>query len=406
MKSQRSGISERGSVTVAVLVTVLIVAVFATAFMENVGHDFRRTSAFERSVRAIYLAQAGANHATADLVGPGTGALGTQALPVSFGGGAYWSEVTDNGDGSFTILAYGRLGEQVRAYEVVLAPEQIPLFTKALFGDLDLGASGTVFTDSYDSDLGSYASQAVNVDPLSGMTYAQQNGSLGSNANITIDGTVTVLGDATPGPGGSVIVSGGSAYIAGSTAPAVTTTPFPPIEFNPSGTSAGNFSTTGSVTFTAGEYHYTDFEGKANADIRFQGDVVLFVDGALSLAGQAKITIDPGATLTIYHSGDDISLTGGGVLNSTEEPEALKIFSNGSTVKFGGKSAFYGAIYAPNGSIDPGGTPNIYGSFVGKSIQINGTAAFHYDEALGKAPDSTTILRTVSWRPVSTADIN
>ncbi len=45
------------------------------------------------------------------------------------------------------------------------------------------------------------ASQAVNTHPVTGDTYANADGSLGSNADISINGNVTVLGSAIPGPG-------------------------------------------------------------------------------------------------------------------------------------------------------------------------------------------------------------
>ena len=240
--------SERGSVIVIVLAAVIAVAAFSSAFMQNVGHDYRRTGSMERSLRAVYIAEAGVNHAILDVLAAGSGILGSSAAPVSFGGGGYWSTTVDHGDDSYTVTAFGRLGDQLKALEVVIAPEEIPLFTKALFGDLDLGATGTVFTDSYDSDSGSYASQAVLVDPDTGMLYAKANGSLGSNANIVINGTVTVLGDATPGPGGSVIIAGGTAFISGSTAPADSTNPLPDIDFSPTGPYLGNLSTTTDMT--------------------------------------------------------------------------------------------------------------------------------------------------------------
>jgi Putative Ice-binding-like adhesive domain len=396
---------ERGSMLVIVLAAVVVVAAFAFALMQNAGHDHRRTSALERGVRAVYLAEAGANHAIADLAVLGAGSVGSQTSPVAFGGGGYWFDIVDNGDGSFTVTSFGQTGEQIRAMEVILAPEEVPLFTKALFGDLDLGATGNVFTDSYDSDLGSYASQATNVDAVTGRTYAKSEGALGSNANITLNGGVIILGDATPGPGGSVFVNGGASYVAGSTAPSLTTTPMPAIEFNPSGASTGDFSSSADVTFTAGEYHYTDFTAKSQAVFTFEGDVILYVDADLSVTAQAQLVVSPGATVTIYHQGDNISLTGGGVVNQTQLPVNFKVFSTAEDVKFGGNSSFYGAVYAPNGTIDPGGTTDIHGSFVGREIMINGTADFHYDESLGKAPDSMTTLRPVSWRRVSVAGL-
>ena len=179
----------------------------------------------------------------------------------------------------------------------------------------------------------------------------------------------------------------------------------PEIEFNPSGASSGDFSTSAAVTITAGEYHYTNFDAKAQGVVTFEGDVTLYIDEDISVSAQAQLVVAPGASVTIYHQGDSISLTGGGVVNESQLPANFKVFSTGTQVSFGGGSSFHGAIYAPNGTIDPGGTTSIHGSFVAREIMINGTADFHYDESLGRAKDSVTVLRPVSWRRVSAADL-
>ena len=392
----------RGSVLLAVIIVVLALAGLALAFLETGVQETKTNTIAGEKSRVGYIAETGVNEATADLLTGGSGSFGSPTAPVTFGAGEYWVQATDNGDGTFTILSVGRVNDQMEAIEVVLAPEDVPLFSRALFGDLDLGAKGTVVTDSYDSDLGSYASQATNTHVPTGLTYALPNGHLGSNRNIILRGGVTVLGNATPGPGYTVQVNGAGVYVNGATTPAPTPTILPPVDYNPAGSASGSFSTNSSYTFTAGTYHFSSFEARANADIHFQGDVKIYVDGDFSAAGLSGLTVDPGATVVIYHAGNDFSVTGGGVINVLQKPVDFRVHSRASRVKFDGNSSFYGVVYAPHGSLDPGGTSDIFGSFVARQIDVGGTARFHYDEALARlAPDSFKRLKRVSWRRVS-----
>jgi hypothetical protein len=277
-------------------------------------------------------------------------------------------------------------------------------FTKGLFGDLDLGAAGTVFTDSYDSDLGTYASQATNFHPASGRTFALPNGDLGSNGEITLRGTVVVIGDATPGPGHSVSISGGGVIVAGSTAPASESTSLTAAGYDPPIAAGGAFSqNSGTHTFGSGSYRYTSFSLGSKASYVVAGDVTLYVDGNFSVGAQATIEIQPGASLTIRQGGADFDLGGGGILNGTQEPGAFIVFSEATSVKITGNSGLYGAVYAPGAIIEPKGTSAIFGSFVGRQVYVGGTADFHYDEALARKSIDGLLGRFIvlSWRKVA-----
>jgi hypothetical protein len=119
------------------------------------------------------------------------------------------------------------------------------------------------------------------------------------------------------------------------------------------------------------------------------------------VAGQAKIVIALGGSLTIHHGGSKMEVQGGGVVNVSKIPRNFKVLSTGDLVTLAGNSELHGAVYAPNGVVDPAGVTDIYGSFVGKQIYIGGTANFHFDEALMRNPELRSKLKVVSWRRVS-----
>ena len=66
------------------------------------------------------------------------------------------------------------------------------------FGDESMLMDSNAMVDSYDSSLGTYASQATNgTDPDH---YAGESGNVGSNGNIDLLANTVVHGNATPGP--------------------------------------------------------------------------------------------------------------------------------------------------------------------------------------------------------------
>jgi hypothetical protein len=382
------------------VILILILAGLASSFMEAGVWESKANVAYAQMSRALYLAEAGANLAIADIDAGGDGNLGTKDTPVPFGGGGYWTSAVDHGDGSYTITSTGDDSGRRKAVEVVLASKTAEIFSKALFGQQDLDMSGTVFMDSYDSELGTYASQAVNTHPVTGDTYANANGGAGSNGNVTVGGNVTVLGDATPGPGGSVAIND-DAYVDGSTAPAEDVTVLAPVPYAPPIASAGDFSTNGNQTITAGVHRFDGFSVGAKGKLTFTGAVTLYVDNDFSVTGQAEIIVAPGASVTIYHNGASFNLSGGGLVNKTELPENFRVLSNANTVEFSGGSGYYGMVYAPNGDVIPSGTSDVYGSFVGNRILVSGTINFHYDEVLGRKNTFTFgTPDVVSWRKV------
>lgn len=391
--------SERGSAMVIGVIVIFIIAAVASVFVSSGVADSRHRQSSIHRTKVLYVAEAGVKNAISELNTGGDGVIGTKDAQVSFGGGTYYTTATSLGGDCYSVVSVGRIGDERRAVEIILAPVSNSLFKKAMFGDLDLGATGNVFVDSYDSELGTYATQAVNSHGPTGETYAKANGTLGSNRNIRLTGSVTVLGDAQPGPGYGVSTTG-SVYVEGSTAPRDAPEPLAPINYEPPIGSSGNLTYTGtsSVSWGAGTYRYNKLTMTGQSTLTINGDVILYIDGNLSLTGGSKLILADGASLTIHHNGSNFALTGSGVLNTSQKPEKLKVYTQASNVSFTGNSGFYGAIYAPNGNIRPTGTSDLFGSIIGRTITITGSAEFHYDEDLARSNDSTTRLRIASWR--------
>ena len=76
------------------------------------------------------------------------------------------------------------------------------------------------------------------------------------------------------------------------------------------------------------------------------------------------------------------AFTGNGVVNVTQVPGNLQIFSTGPTLSLDGTAGFYGAVIAPTTDIILAGTGEYYGTNLGRTGDADGTSTIHVDESL------------------------
>ena len=132
--------------------------------------------------------------------------------------------------------------------------------------------------------------------------------------------------------------------------------------------------------------------------------VEIYVTGGITVGGTSQIVLGPGVTATIYFAGN-VDIQGNGMVNSNNQPGDLELYGiqpgNGGTqtVALGGNGQLTAAVYAPGADIavnGSGSNGHVYGSFVGKTVTMNGVTNLHYDEALGKG-GLINNYKIVSW---------
>lgn len=403
---------DRGTVLVLAVVAILLLVGLSGGLLTQSVIEGRQSAEQIEAMRTFYLAEAGMNRSMAELIAnadlDGNGTIGS--VTGSAGGGTYQTTVTVQGNAR-TVQSSGYFASSCRLLEGTFDLQSSPLFTKALFGDLSLGTNGTVFADSYNSTMGSYASQAVNFHAPTGKTYARTEGDLGSNMGISLGGTsATVFGDVTPGPGHMVSMSG-SPFVYGSTAPASSSSPLSPLTYNPPIGSGGLFQAQANdtVSLGPGTFRYDRFLVSGSANVTLNGNVTLYVDESFSITGNAQVTLAADANVTIYADGP-FSVDGTGIVTVNQGGGALEFLvyatgtntGPGSEVKLSGTSDFYGAVYAPGRVVDVSGTSRVFGALVGKSITASGTADFHYDEALATlGATAAPVYKLKAWRELA-----
>ncbi len=395
MKIHRSkparGRARRGSAllyatVVAVAVAGLCMALLFTSL--GTGRARVQTQAVQHS---FYSAEAGLSDAfmqmSAGLLSPVAGTtsyVGTPQSPVLLGTTSYWVEIDQIDSRSYSLRSTGSDGRFQERLELVLSEAPSGFFQFAAFGADGVVLDSNAFIDSYDSSVGTYASQVQG-----GNTFALENGHVGSNDDILLKSNTEVHGDARPGPNGVVDDSAPNVFVSGSTDPAEEEFEMPIIEvpvIPSSGTLVGN----GAVTLGPGDVCYDS--------IRMQGG------SALTIRGPARVVVTDmemrsGSTLNLDASGGQIELyaTEDFVLRSNSTVNTLTSSAVGVTLllsgdnrakvppdrlELGSNSAFIGAIYAPNSSFRLGSNFDIYGSIMCGLLDLSSYGEIHFDEAL------------------------
>jgi hypothetical protein len=272
----------------------------------------------------------------------------------------------------------------------------------ATTGRVRFHAGGTL--DSYDSSLGTYASQTPG---YSAVVLSQSTSSFpGVRLNTAnVDGYVvgvssnpvsystgaTILGPNTPNteeidPSRILTESQPNQPQYTENVPNTAT----PIAINLSGTQS---MTLGSNAANApmAYYVYQDLVLAGNSVLNIQGPVIIVAYANVSITDQAQIVIattdkttggGPNVSLELHVSYGNMSIGGGGIVNNTLSPERLLVMSTWNqlgTLSMSTTTPFYGVMDFPSNSLSIMGSPTIYGALVASSITFWGSPSIHYD---------------------------
>jgi hypothetical protein len=389
-----------GSALVSVLVLLLGVLVMGYAFFRSTlsGQQSSRQSLDDQ--RAFFLADAGLNEAFEAVRMGRSGNVSASLL----GGGVRWVTAVPLGNDLTQLHSTAMVGRGRDALDAVvyLAPEEPPLFVATLNSKEVLTLNEGVLIDSFDSDLGTYASQAVNSNM--GLTYALANGDVRSNADVILNANATVFGDASPGPGFGVAFSTGS-YVDGSTVPAEEPFVFPPIDF-PSSAPKGNYSvaSAGTATLGPGNYDFNAFTINKDGKLTITGPATLAVD-SFTGGKMASLLIDAtNGPVTFFVRGAYTHTSGFQADSVPGSPMALAFMVDGTQdVVFPSNTKVRGAYYTPNADILFASGSECWGAFAANRISMANDMNFHFDETLlkhwgGKTGDDGDRLTVVYWR--------
>jgi hypothetical protein len=372
---------------VAVVITALML--ISAAFFQLGSSSQKRLSSGVDDERAFFLAEAGLQEAITAIRGGGTGSVGNINTPAFLGDGLFWSQATPLANDRTSVVVTALAGSGRKAIEAVVdnGSPQAPLFEATLLSKDTLTVNEDVVIDSYDSTLGSYASQATN--STNGIVHANTDGDVRSNKDVIINARGKVFGDATPGPGYAVAFNTDS-YVHGSTTPAADPFPFPAVVV-PSVPSAGSFTVpaNGFHTFAPGDYGFDTLRIDNSATLTVQGPARLVLQGFEGIKN-ARLVIDAtNGPVTIFCSTSYFHDNGFEAVAAPGSPMALAfMLESTQPVSFPAKCKVRGAYYAPNADITFTSNNEAWGSFAGNRVSMSSGMKFHYDEALGSYWDA------------------
>jgi hypothetical protein len=227
---------------------------------------------------------------------------------------------------------------------------------------------GNIGTDSYVSSEGAYGTGTV-----------YPNGDLCSCRDILLAGNVEINGDAMYGEGYGFDLDGESGAVYGvvddmACGKVATDADFDHAMFNHDNETIG-LSAKGRDPFPTSDSW--DLRLTSDDSVTLTGGTYFF--GSLRLTGQARIYVT--GPSVIYVTGNS-TFTGGGIVNVTGDPANLLIYSSARMLELKGGAGFYGAVYAPWTDVVLKGTPDYYGTIVGRTVTILGDTRIHVDEKI------------------------
>lgn len=394
---------ERGMLLYGILFLVTLVGFVSLHLIQETLTQSREVDRHEENLRALQIAEVGLLkaelHLCADLEAPGAG-----SVSGSYAGGTYTTEavLTDADARVWTVTCSGECELGRRRIEVALKfPITGPRY--AVFGREDVTFQSDSSTDSFDSRLGSYASQISGTDANG--SFAGTEADAGSNMGIDLQGGAGVVrGNAIPGPFDTVSISA-PAWVTGTTDPAPEEVGMPDprlgdfqAAFAANDNGSLNVSdpmitydpvqltmvvNTGTeLVLPAGTYFFRELALKGGSTLRVTGSVKLYITGELDLSGGSTLN-DTGlaANLSVIAHPYPVPST----------PPKVGVSTSG-----GSQNVMW--IYAPGMPVTLYGGSEYFGAVVGRTVTLSGGSKIHYDLALRDGEGAVTQPERIYWR--------
>ena len=378
-----------------------------TAHAQATARNHQESDAARGDLNTLYAADAGLSAAYVELRNGGDGVLGSEDAPVTFGGLRYWT--TANAvDGQVTsLVATGTDGHQESRIEMLVKNDASEITDFGIFGKKAVSLKSNAKVDSYDSSLGTYASQ------VSG-AYAHANGNVGSNDSITVAANAKVHGYSQYGPdAGDTISVAANVTLLDGYGPAKTHITLPPVTV-PSYASSGALTVNTGTTKTIGpgNLQYTSLTTKSNSTLTVKGPCNLVISSAATINSNSTWTLDASDGPIVIYATNDFELKSNSTISTTtSDPTKLTLYLTGThasasssspKIDFSSNSQFFGTVYAPDLALEINSNFELFGSLKASWLTIASNAKVHFDEKLAAgALDPGAGYSVVAWRPLT-----
>jgi hypothetical protein len=404
MKKLTNNQSRRGVSLFMVTFSVSVLATLSLSMVMVNTAVTREQQTEKHQIASLLAAESGVSDAVFSMNNGGTGDVGSLANPVETSGAKYWVDATDLGNGLVALTSTGLDGGDGSRVEVTLQKTSSSIWTWGAFGDEELGMDSNAHVDSYDSSLGDYDSQ---LNGSGNGIYALENGNVGSNGNVTLDGNSEVHGSAIPGPTSTTTIGGENVVLTGSMAPATGVQEFPALVI-PSFPMLPAMTVSGSETLASGDYYFDSLTVGANNDLTIYGPATIVVDD-FEMKSNANLWVDATDGPVEFYVIDDFILSSNTLVASlTYDPADIEINLESdniinptlnvqlSEVALESNAMLYGTLYAPNATVDINSNFELFGAVVARQVHLDSNSRVHFDENLMNSRSSSE----VSWQPL------
>ena len=385
--------NREGFVLPTVVFAVAIMSIVVVASMTTSQDERRASRAVRESTVAMYTAEAGLRQTYGNwpvnpvkAMNPGDSLdLGWQTLPNNEKYRAVIHRVDGGGLQEYNVVVQGRRsGLNAGMSTIIGTVGGVPLFSRAVYGGQLVWIQNATF-DSWDSG----------VAPYNALT-AGQEADVFSNANMTLQ-KATIKGDA--GAAGTITLNNGPT-VTGTTTPNMgAETPYDQLPCP-----AGGYSP---VTPELAAVGYTG-NGVLNLA---SGQTLNLISGkqyffrSVTMTGTSKLQLPVGTQNVNFMVQDSIYMAGGSIANTGHKATDLSFTNCGTPTDptktnywgiTGGADAYF-SVYAPTKVVYALGNSEFYGAVISNIFYITGSALFHYDEALARAPSPYLRVHKATW---------
>ncbi len=399
-RSRRGAGGRRGSALVLSLITVLIVAVLAAGYLQTSSALTKRQGQSIDTKEAFYLAEAGLAEAFSGMMIGKTGKVGSKQAPAKFGHGCFWVEAEEAGNNLIELESTGLYQGGRATLSLVVEEGSESVAALGIFSQQALVVPDGAKLDSYDSSLGSYASQQGSLEvPLE----------IGSSAGILVAQVLLpteVDGDVVPGAGASVAIIGQPIITGAQTARIVD--PTLPAVIVP-GVSLGPgilHSSATPLSLAPGTYGFAFLKVAPNAKVVLHGPASV-VFGNLTLQALSEVEFDTTlGPIELYVTGS-LRLADTSVVSMTsEDPSQVTVqLPNVTTNTLHSTGEFYGSIYGPQATLEVGTRMEFFGSLVAAQLSFQPGVQIHFDQHLAVLGAQSTLPTLYSWHIMSFAPL-
>jgi len=405
--------NKKGLGIIAAVIILLIIAVMGVVVVSFLNRNTAGTVNYVQSQQAFYLAESGVQKAFLALNRDNwSGWAGTDPKTMQ-------GSLADYGDYDISVASItgdtpristwgfvpGRSasGMAVRRVDVKAIKTNLFQAYAAFAGGSGSGngvaikLAGNSFTDSYDSSKGAY-----NTSGSDGQLNKGADGDVGTNTDIAVFGKAHIYGDASTGAGG--IFSDQSAVTGKITHEMNIALPEVVV---PSGLlSLPQEGSVDSSRDINGNHKFTAINLSGGEVLTVAGPASIYLTGpkSINITGAAAIIVSSSSIgpVVIYVDGS-VYASGQGIVNSGHKPVDFQLYgtSGCKSIDISGQGDFYGLVYAPQADLKIGGQGELFGSYIGNTLQISGSTkgGLHHDVSVGAGGGFLPGFIPGLWRP-------